>query len=440
MSRILYLNFIGARSAHERDARCLKDEVALAVLEGDLVVDCDKKAWQDGVRPGDTARQAKIASPACQVVRLREDSARNQDFKGLKPILDILSRLSPYVEPLEDGRGVFVDVSPSQSVHEALFPPAGKFDQAFIGESGSKLVAKAASDWLLKEFATGRKVLPVKTAWGEIGNGDGYLVATVNPGKERAYLSGAGLDSLWQATPDILTTLRSLGIKKVKDLREVPIAGLARHIGDWAFPIKKWACGEDRSPVKPLYPPRCLSKEVNFQEPVALVSGLFDPALQALASELVEKGIGFKSMRVTISGDFAPLTRYRTFVRPVSSLDAMKTALSVAMNDLSREESAALENPVISSFAICLDEIATVQAKPLALFGGEIPGEKRAMPVALSLAISGLEQKFGDEAVNWGRSEDRGMSRRPDIARRERMLSVWDPMRPSLQLSGAGDA
>ena len=440
MSIILYLNFTGVRAFNERKRRGIKEGAALVVIERDLVIDCDEEAWADGVRSGDTLRQAKIASPACQVVRLREGGSKGPDGSGLKDILDALSRISPYIEPSEDWSGVFVDVSPGQSVHEVLFSAGRRFNQVFLGKARSKLVAKASSDWLFREYAADGKILPGKTAWGKVDRGEGYFLASVSEGKEKAFLSGATLDSLWAAPPEVLSTLRSLGLKRVRDLREVPLAGLARHIGDWAFPVKEWAEGKDRSPVKPLYPPPCLVKEMNFQEPVPLVKALFEPTLQSLASELVEKGIGFKVMQVSISGDFPGLFRERKFVRPVSSFDAMKTALGAALDELSREEGAVLSCPVISTFAVRLDEIAPVQAKPLFLIAESAREVNGAVPVALSLALSGLGQKFGDEAVKWGRAEAQGMGLKPEIVRREKMLSIWDPMRPQLQPSGMGDA
>ena len=438
MNTILYLNFIGARASHEMRTRCLKESTALVVLEEDLVADCDEEAWLDGVRPGDTLRQARIASPGCQVVRFREAG----DTEGLKEILDALSRVSPYIEPSTDGRGIFVDVSPGVSIPELaafLGKSAGGESvsfQAFIGEARSKLLARASSDWLFREYVEDRRIFPGKTAWGGVDRGEGYFLASVHEGREKAFLSGAALNSLWPAPPEILSVLRSLGLKKVRDVREVPLTGLVRHIGDWAFLVKEWSEGEDRTPVKALYPPPCIEKEMSFQEPIALEKALFAPALKGLSSALVEKGVGFKVMRVSLSGDFPALYRERKFVRPVSSLEAMKTALGAILDEVSRECGAVLSCPVVSGFTLKLDEIAPVQAKPIPLISDSARGVKKAVPVALGLAIAGIERKFGDEAVSWGRPDDHGIGFKPEIMRREKMLSLWDPMRPGLEESG----
>jgi hypothetical protein len=57
MKSILYITFIGARAFYERKNRSIKDGIALAVIESGVVIDCDQKAWSDGVRPGDTLRR-----------------------------------------------------------------------------------------------------------------------------------------------------------------------------------------------------------------------------------------------------------------------------------------------------------------------------------------------------------------------------------------------
>ena len=442
MKSILYINFIGARAFHERKSRCLSECTALVVIEGDVVADCDEKAWADGVRPGDTLRQARIASPGCQVARVHDAGDPTSAIKG---ILHALSRVSPYIEPSADGSGVFVDVTPGTSAAELvcslkkstggdMFP----FYQAFVGANGTKLLSKAACIWLSREYAEGRRIFPGKTAWGKVEQGEGYLLASVDRGREKVFLSGAAVESLWPTPPEVLGDLRTLGLKKVKDLREVPLAGLIRHIGDWAFLVKQWAEGEDRSPVKALYPPPSILREVNYTEPVPLVKAVCDPVLAGLAVELVEKGVGFKSMRVSVSGDFPGISRERKFLRPVSSLDAMKTAVGAILEEISRENGAAGVGscPSISGFSIHLNEIAPVQAKSICLLSDSARLVRQAVPVALGLAIAGIEQKFGGEAVGWGRSEDRETGFTPEIARREKMLSVWDPMRPEFVFSG----
>jgi hypothetical protein len=85
----------------------------------------------------------------------------------------------------------------------------------------------------------------------------------------------------------------------------------------------------------------------------------------------------------------------------------------------------------LSGFRLRLDDITPVQAKPSPLFAAGVAPEPKVIPVALGLALFGLEDKFGDGAVTWGKSENLSEFK-PEIMRREKMLSFWDPMRPQV--------
>ena len=423
---VLYLSFSGARAFNEKRAQGIKEEIPVVVLDEDLVTDCDEKAWNDGVRPGDTVRQAKIVSPGCRIVRTRGPWYP-------KEVLDALSRLSPYVETTEDGKGVFVDVVSAIGASEIEFllkiSMGGTVPfRIFTGRAGSKLLARAVAEWLFRRYADRGRMPPGKTAWGEVDLRGSLFLASVDRGKEKAFFSGAALDSLWPVPPDILSTLRSLGLKKVGDLREASLSSLARVIGDWAYLVKEWAEGEDRTPVKALYPPPRIRKEASFQEPVLLTKELFLPVLAGLSAELIEKGIGFKAMKLTLSGDFPVLVREKKFVRPICSLEVMGTALEGILCDIFRGRDPTQPCPLISGFSLELEEIVSVQAEPVSLLYDGVRKPRKAIPLSLGLAIDGLERKFGGDALSWG-PRGGGPKSNPEVVRREKMLSFWDPMR-----------
>jgi hypothetical protein len=436
MSRVLYLKFIGARARQEAKDRCLTGSKPLVLLDGELVIDCDKDAWDDGVRPGDTLRQARISSPVCEVVRVSGAGGER-----LTAILDVLAKFSPYVEPVADQSGVFVDISPATSLREILSALNGMYFKAFAAVSSSKLISRAACDLFMEDCLDGVKVPSGKAKWGSLRQENDLVVASIDSGKEKAFISGAPIDSLWMVPPEVLSMLRSLGLKKVKDLQEVSVSHLAERIGDWATMVKRWAAGVEHSKVQALYPPPSLTKEVDFLEFVPLQKDLFLDALKELSASLVEKGVGFKSISLSISGDFKPLSGNlsgeRKFVRPVCSLEAMKAAVNAILDGFLEEirhrsqAGPAPSVPVLSGFRLRLDDITPVQAKPSPLFAAGVAPEPKVIPVALGLALFGLEDKFGDGAVTWGKSENLSEFK-PEIMRREKMLSFWDPMRPQV--------
>jgi hypothetical protein len=98
--------------------------------------------------------------------------------------------------------------------------------------------------------------------------------------------------------------------------------------------------------------------------------------------------------------------------------------------------------PVVSGFSVELAGIAPVQAKPSPLFRGEVSAKPKVIPVALKLALFGLEEKFGDRTVTWGKKDTESERFNPEIIRREKMLSIWDPMRPPVfgELPGPASA
>jgi|GEM_PF-785077 len=467
MGRILYLRFLGARAIQEAKRSGLRSEKPLVVLERDLVVDCDHKAWDDGVRPGDTLRQARISSPTCRVLRV---SGTGGEY--LEDILDILAKVSPYVEPSADQNGVFVDIPLESEPGKILDLLSGLHFKVFAGLSCSKLVSRAVCDLLLGEYLERGKVSSGNTAWGSVyyeplrsdraqgdGQAGGRVVAVVTSGREKTFLSVAPLDCLWMAPSEILSTLRSLGLKKVRDLREVSASALADHIGDWAVMVKRWADGEERSRVQALYPPPTLSKQVGYIEPVPLQKELFYSALKELAALLIEKGVGFKTIKLSLTGDFKTSSEQvgeRKFVRPVASLEVMRTAVDAIVEGILKDVSSSAPDfapmpdggptpdsgltpdggptpdfvPAVSGFNVSLAGIAPVQAKPSPLFHGEASAKPRVIPVALKLALFGLEEKFGDRTVTWGKKDTESERFNPEIVRREKMLSIWDPMRP----------
>ncbi len=426
---ISYLTFIGAKAHWERAARNLNPEVPLAVISQGVVQDCDEKAWKNGVRPGDTLRQAKIAAPGCQVVKSAGSDAG--DIGHLKGILDVLATASPFLEPSEDGKGVFIDL-PQDAPAASLFPSlSGMFAKAFVGSSRSKMLAKSAAIWISEQYAVNQKVLPGKVGWGTIKHAQDYLWADIEAGKEKVFLSNAPIKLLWQAPPEVIFTLTSLGLKKIKDIQKVGAYDLSRQIGDWAYLVKEWASGEDRSRVKPLYPPMVITRETDFQEPVVPHIEMLEPRLREIAKELSEKGLGCQTIRLTLTGDFPALSRQKNLARTTCSLASIRLSAKSLLEEMIREGGERVsQSPSVTGFRLTVADLVAVFSKPASLFGPlEREREDRAIPVSLGLALDGLEGKFGQNAVTWGKKDKEDRRFKPEVMRREQMLSVWDPMR-----------
>lgn len=426
---ISYLSFIGARAHQERSVHRLNHTLPLVVIRQGLVSDCDEKAWKNGIRIDDTLRQAKIVAPFSQIVHVT-----GCDGEGLRQILDILSTVSPYVEPATGKHATFIDLTGETSVTSLLPQLKGLFFAAVIGSSRSKLIARASSEIYLQRLVRNKKLAPGKTSWGYVNICSDYIHVVIEPGKEKAFLTTAPLQSLWMVPPEVLLVLQTLGLKQVRDVMDVSIDELARHIGDWALPVKRWAGGEDSSRVKAAYPPTNLMRDVGFPELVPLGPDLLEPALEDLCAELIEKGLGFKVMELTLTGEFPPFARQKKFLRPVCSPDAMKLALGNILNQIACDPGLCMQYKEVSGCKLKLGEIVPLQAKPVTLFSSQrldFQTCRQAFPVSLGMTLMDIESRFGDNAIAWGKSDSKGIRLHSEVLRRENMLAFWDPMRKS---------
>ncbi len=436
---VSYLTFIGAEAHNERSSRGLNPEVPLVVMGRGIVRDCDKKAWKSGVRPGDTLRQAKIAAPGCRVVNSAANDAGH--LNHLKGILDVLATASPFLEPSEDGSGVFIAL-PSDIPIASFFPAlSGMFYKAFVASSRSKMVAKSGAIWLSDQYIanqaankanrSNKRVLPGEIAWGTISQGENYLRAEIEAGKEKAFLANAPLRLLWQVPPEVISTLTSLGLKKIKDIQKVGAYDLSRQIGDWAYLVKDWANGDDRSTVKPLYPSVVISRDTNFQEAVVPHIEMFEPKLREMTKELTEKGLGCQTLELSLTGDFSTLSRRRKLARTACALESLRLSVKSLLEEMILGNSSLMsQNPSVTGFCLTVSDLAAVHPKPVSLFGSlERETKTQTIPVSLGLALDGLEGKFGQNTVAWGKKDKEDRRFKPEVMRREQMLSIWDPMR-----------
>lgn len=426
---ISHLSFIGARAHQERSLRRLNQTLPLIIIKEGLVSDCDEKAWKNGIRIGDTLRQAKIMDPFSQIVHIT-----GHNGEELRQILDILSTVSPYVEPVTGKHATFIDLTGETTVTSLLPKLKGLFFTAVIGSSRSKLIARASSEIYLQRLVRNRKLTPGKTSWGYVNICSDYIHVVVEPGKEKAFLATAPLQSLWMVPPEALSVLQSLGLNQVRDVMDVSIDELARHIGDWALPVKRLAAGEDVSRVEAAYPLPSLMRDVGFQELVPLGPDLLEPTVEDLSAELIEKGLGFKVMELTLTGDFSPFTCQKKLLRPVCSPEVMKLALKSILNQIASDPSLWMQYKEVSGYELKLSEIVPLQAKPVTLFSSQrsdFPTRRQAFPVSLGMTLIDIESRFGDNAIAWGKSDSKGICLHSEVLRREKMLAFWDPMRKS---------
>jgi len=420
MSCVYYFKFIGARAYQEKVNRKLDPNMPLAVCFQNSILDCDEHSFKDGVRPGDTVRQAKLASPLCRIIQVSDPTSN-----GLKHILDAFAALTPFIEPDKEGCGVFVEVPKDKLPAEILALMDGMFHIAIVTKARSKFLAKASSIWMAQKLFQSRKPAPGKKPWGHVESGANYISIDIKPGKEAVYCAGMPIALLWPLTPDMISHLYTLGFSTFKDLQQTPANRLAWQIGDWAYPVLDWVNGRERSQVKPLYPKPSIEKTITVENPMdALTPQILEPALREVSEQLIQSGTGFKHLTITLSGAFKPVVREKKSVRPVCMFEPLKTIVSQLFEEMVSE----LSHEVlcrVSSVLLTFEDIDRVPVTQMSL--GEPNRGALGVPASLELALTGIEQKYGDSALIWGHKHSKVF--KPEILRRERMLAFWDPVR-----------
>jgi hypothetical protein len=81
-------------------------------------------------------------------------------------------------------------------------------------------------------------------------------------------------------------------------------------------------------------------------------------------------------------------------------------------------------------FLLTFKDIDRVPVKQVSLIQTR-SNTKTRVPASLELALTGIEEKYGDSALVWGIKDKHKQSSafKPEILRREKMLAFWDPVR-----------
>jgi protein ImuB len=120
------------------------------------------------------------------------------------------------------------------------------------------------------------------------------------PGQTRTALSGLPVTAL-RLSPDAVTDLTRLGIRRIGDLSGQPRAGLARRFGRQLVQRLDQAMGVEPEPVSPAKPPAHFAVRLTFPEPIGLESDIvaaLDRLLPALGDRLSAQGQGARRVRL----------------------------------------------------------------------------------------------------------------------------------------------
>ena len=211
-----------------------------------------ERAFHQGVRPGQLVSQAISLCPSLTL--LDPDPAHYDAAQEV--MVEVLSDLTPVVEPVERGR-VFLGMDGLARLHGSPLSQAGKALRALFGIFPPPIVAATRAGWASGKFG----------AW--------VAAASARPG-EPAVVPEAGLVPFLAARPvgalpvseAMLDRLERLGVATLGQLTRLPEAALVEQFGAEGSLAHAWATGRRIDPVLPSHRPRPIRVSLDFPVPV----------------------------------------------------------------------------------------------------------------------------------------------------------------------------
>ena len=339
------------------------------------------EARRFGVRSAIPTVQARKLCPAGAFVaprfpRYEEISSR---------VFGIYLRYTPLVEPLSLDEA-FLDVTESEALHGGGREIALAVKRAVREEVGLTVSAGVADVKLAAKIAT------------DLGKPDGLVV--VPPGTTRDFLATLPVSRLWGVGKVTEQALAELGIHRIGQLAEAPVALLVGALGQsHARDLTALARGDDPREVVADEEAKSVGAEETFEKDLigceALLPHLLGQA-ERVARRLRETGKKGRIVTVKVKyADFEIVTRRCTLA---VATDDGKVLFETARAQLER---AAVARP-IRLIGVSASGFDTMPAEQLGLFdrGTDSPARTGApRREALNAAVDVLNARFGDGAV-----------------------------------------
>ena len=218
-----------------------------------------ERAHVTGVRPGQSISQAVSLCPSLTL--LEPDPAHYN--AAVESMLDLLSELTPIVEPAGRGR-VFLGMdgldrllgSPSNQVSLALRSLFRIFPPPLVAATRAGMAPGKFGAWVASASARSGEPVIVKEA--ELGS----------------FLAHCPVNTL-PVNPLIIQRLERLGVESLGDLRRLPESSLISQFGEEGRKALMWATGRRIDPVRPWHHSKPIRVSLEFTNPVGLTETLY---------------------------------------------------------------------------------------------------------------------------------------------------------------------
>ncbi len=305
-----------------------------------------------------------------------------------RPILAILGRFSPLVEPLSIDEA-FLDATGCERLHGRPREMAAAIKKAIKDEVGLTASLGVAPNKFLAKLAS------------DLQKPDGLVV--IEPGTIHETLDPLGVRKIWGVGPAAEKVFDRLGIKTIGQLRRTPMDTLKRAFGNMAEHYWNLAHGLDDREIVTEGRAASIGQEQTFATDVADL----DELRKELLGQVEEVGRrlrkhGLKARTVTLKiryGDFTTITRSQTFAGESEATD-VTADLWRASREIFDAWAAKSRRP-LRLIGMTASNLTTGKGEQLPLFE-EPSGRKQKR---LDGALDDIVRKFGRDAVRRGRGK-----------------------------------
>jgi protein ImuB len=272
---------------------------------------CSPEAEAAGVRPGLPLREVVPLCP--DAIVLQPDPVRTAAV--LEAVLTDLQRVSPLVEPGEDGY-LFLDLRGLQSMYGEL---------ALLEET-----MLAAVPPLLRPrlgFGVGKFAAAVAARTAAPGQARRVTAAAT-----QAFLAPLSIRHLLLLEPDVLQRLELLGLHTIGDLAALPFNAVQAQFGPPGAQAWRLAHGKDTEPVVARPFSASVQDGLRFDDPLGSVEAVMAAIDQLLAHTFSQPALQGRSVRQVrlraLLSDGTSWERLYTFKEALSTRDAGRRALA----------------------------------------------------------------------------------------------------------------
>mgnify|MGYP000904859929 CR=1 FL=1 len=335
-----------------------------------------------------------------------------------KNFLDAYVDCSPAIEPVRDGEA-FIDLT---GIRDEVAEIRRVVDRVRIRSrvpsiymticsSTSKLISRIGANLALvfdnRDSFRNRFGRYIRDA------GADYVFLKIGDESKADFIKGFPIQCIWSADKKDIDKLYQLGIKRIGDIRCVPVSVLAAQIGDSAYKIYELSYGIDPTPVYPCYPEMELREKKAFESGISSMDVLIaavEDMLRILIKRLTDMNMTASSLTLEVCkvdrGQREMVSYDKKFKQNTSSQRYIGNVLRQIIHEITRDNhpgdcSCSSGFCAIEEICIRLKDIKALDPGKIDLFDDL---ERKERERRLEKAMHAIESRFGADKIEFAGS------------------------------------